>query len=337
MKIGVAFTGGTIGSIVGEEGYIETDSKNPFKLIDMYEQSAPDNMKGDIEFVTLPIYRILSEKLDAQHIIALSDGVRKLADTGVDGIIVTHGTDTLQYSAAMLSYAFGINSIPIVLVSSDYPLDDERANGLDNFACAVEFIRQKIGKGVFVSYKNKGDDFVKIHRATRVIAHMPYSASVFSVDGQHYARFDGKIFDVNKAYLTLQKSSTQLLVPQADSFVNAGRLIFRMQMYPGIEYPVLHHETKAVLLESYHSGTLCTDEKFIRYAKELAEEGIVLFVTGADDRNTAYETTRIYDRLKLKVLPRMSPVAAYCKLWLLLAEDRNISDDMFVCMSEDFA
>jgi len=67
-----------------------------------------------------------------------------------DGIIITHGTDTLAYTAAALSFYFNAIKIPILLVSSDYPLDDSKANGLDNFMCAVEFIRQKCGQ-VFLS------------------------------------------------------------------------------------------------------------------------------------------------------------------------------------------
>ena len=53
-----------------------------------------------------------------------------------DGIIITHGTDTLQYTSAMLGYMFDDVSIPIVLVSSNYVLEDKRANGLINLSKA---------------------------------------------------------------------------------------------------------------------------------------------------------------------------------------------------------
>ena len=43
------------------------------------------------------------------------------------------------------------------MVSSDYPLEDQRANGLVNFICGVDFIREKNYNGVYVSYKNKGE------------------------------------------------------------------------------------------------------------------------------------------------------------------------------------
>ena len=50
-----------------------------------------------------------------------------------EGIIVTTGTDTLAYSSAALGYAFGELSVPMVTVSANYPLSDERSNGFSNF------------------------------------------------------------------------------------------------------------------------------------------------------------------------------------------------------------
>lgn len=353
MKIGVVFTGGTIGSRLAKDGYISPDREEPFKLIDMYRSYAAKRTgtgacadtctasydtqvsSDDVEFVVSQPYMILSEMLDAPHIIKLVNHVSELAKTNPDGIIVTHGTDTLQYSAAFLSYAAGISSIPIVLVSADYPLEDKRSNGLANFDCAVEFIRQKGGAGVFISYKNEEEDFVTIHRGTRAVAHMPYSASLFSVDNQYYAKFDGKNLEFNKFYTVPQKSSEAALLPDEKNFAEAAAYIQRAAAYPGMEYPRILPGTKAVLLESYHSGTLCTDEKFYNYVNELSQKDVSLLIAGFDKGKASYETTDAYGNLKLTLLLRMSPVAAYCKLWLLLSGKKSL-DGMNVCMAEDF-
>ena len=50
-----------------------------------------------------------------------------------DGVIITHGTDTLQYTAAFTGYIMAGAQIPIVLVSANYVLEDVRSNGVDNF------------------------------------------------------------------------------------------------------------------------------------------------------------------------------------------------------------
>ena len=129
MRILTVFTGGTIGSSLS---------------------------KGAISPNTVAPYTVLSENLSAEYLEKLRSCVEDNLNSGYDGIVVTHGTDTLQYSAAYLDLTLGLIETPVVLVSSNYPLPYSRANGLENFAAAVDFIRSKQGRGVFVSYLNRG-------------------------------------------------------------------------------------------------------------------------------------------------------------------------------------
>ena len=81
------------------------------------------------------------------------------------------------------------------------------------------------------------------------------------------------------------------------------------------EHSITH--IKAVLLESYHSGTLPTSlsglKNFCENAKEL---GIPVYLTGNQD-GFGYESKIEFDALGIKSLEMMSPIAAYIKLWLL--------------------
>ena len=151
MNILVIFTGGTIGSAVSD-GWISPSDDMKYLLLEKYREKTGD----DIEFDTLNPYTILSENLTAEYLNMLTDCVKKNISL-YDGIIVAHGSDTLQYTAAALSLVLGNDIVPVMLVSSNYPLEDERANGTDNFIAATEFITAKAGKGVFISYKNKNE------------------------------------------------------------------------------------------------------------------------------------------------------------------------------------
>ncbi|MBO5624104.1 MAG: asparaginase, partial [Butyrivibrio sp.] len=183
MHILVVFTGGTIGSSV-MDGCIAPDAGKGYRLLEYYETvCAKEFLPDDYEFVTAEPFRILSENMNCKTVLQLIDELkRQTAQQEYDGIIVCHGTDTLQYTAAMTGYCFGVSSVPIVFVSSNYVLEDERANGLDNFAAAVSFIVRKAGRGVFVAYKNTGD-LARIHRASRVLPHLPYSDDIVSLMG----------------------------------------------------------------------------------------------------------------------------------------------------------
>ena len=115
MKILVVFTGGTIGSCYND-GVISPDSSTRYKLIEMYKQNG-----GYAEFDAISPYTVLSENLNGEYFNLLYNSVKENINN-YDGIIVTHGTDTLQYTSAVLSYMFGLCNTPIVLVSANYPL-----------------------------------------------------------------------------------------------------------------------------------------------------------------------------------------------------------------------
>ena len=122
MKILFIFTGGTIGSTC-HENVISPDSSKSHKLIQEY-----DTRFGiDFEFSVLEPYVELSENNTGEHIKKLCLCVTNNINKNYDGIIVTHGTDTIQYSAATLGYALSSNSIPVCIVSANRPIDDKKS------------------------------------------------------------------------------------------------------------------------------------------------------------------------------------------------------------------
>ena len=194
MKIAVIFTGGTIGSCLKGD-FIGVDNKMQYVLLKDYEN---DN---EIVFETSCPYSILSENLSANELNLLQKEIKEKLSQDYDGIIVTHGSDTLQCSSTAIEMAFGDCSIPIIFVSADYPLEDERSNGYPNLQCAVEFIRNKIGNGVFVSYKNDNEIITAIHIPSRILGHNELSANVYSIDKIPYAQYNGQ-FTITTAAAT---------------------------------------------------------------------------------------------------------------------------------------
>ena len=140
----LVFTGGTIGSTV-TDGTINTSGTSPFKLIQQFQAHYKNHQS--INFNTIRPIEILSENLAPCVWETIIAAIEAEQPERYDGIIITHGTDTLSFTAAALSFYFHAVKIPMLLVSSDYPLDDCRANGLENFICAVEFILQQKQRG----------------------------------------------------------------------------------------------------------------------------------------------------------------------------------------------
>lgn len=298
MKITVIFTGGTI-ACSDKNGALSPDGANSFTLLNMYRKT-----DGGVEFEALSPYFILSENLGVEHWEKLYESIKGVR--GSDGIIVTHGTDTLPYTAAYLGLKLGLCDIPVVLVSAAYPLSDSRSNGLDNFRGAVDFIRSGAGKGVFVSYKNSGKN-VMIHRAASVLPHQPYSDSVLSLRGNYFAELVGGEVVLNPYFEEESFGDFSECKPN-------GTVLW-LRAHPGMIYPPAEG-AKAVLLEGYHSGTLPTArEDFKNFCESANNAGVPLYLTGSEE-GFDYESKQAFDELGIKVLPPMSPAEAYAALLL---------------------
>jgi len=327
MKILVIFTGGTIGSSV-EDGWITTDSDTKYKLIELYRKRHNDLFT---EFNYVTPYFVLSENLSATELTKLAKCIQENIQKDYDGIIVTHGTDTLQYTSAALSFMFADANLPIVLVSSAFPLEDCRANGVDNFNAAVKFINAKAGTGLFVSYKNSFENTVNVHNGTRVISHMEASADVFSIDGNPYAFYKDENIVCNK-YFVGKKTGRSI---GAIDFCDYPDVLV-IDSHPGDRFNYDPQDYKAIVLVPFHSATLNTDnERFKVFLKKANLFGIPVFLVNASS-GTQYESTKIYDDFNITVLPMCTKSAIYMKCWIAVSKGENIKDFVTTPITEEF-
>ena len=308
MDILIIFTGGTIGSEV-KDGYICVNTTGIQAFL-----SSTDFSSKNINIHTENPYTILSETLNGTHIARLVSFINDNISS-YDGIIVTHGTDTLQYTAAALGYAFSDTDIPIILVSSNYVLNDPRANGMDNLSYAIDYICNNGKPGIYASYRNTGHD-KKLYNALCLLPHQIYDDSLYELENsKHDTLPDPGV--MNRACLKLEEHSPVLW----------------LRAYPGMHFPSLLTDTsistvsgshtagyaiyKYVLLDSYHSGTIDTSSHELKTFSAVAKQlGIGIFLIGLDSEIT-YETTKSYTDLGINILPRISPAAAYMKLWIM--------------------
>lgn len=317
MKVLVIVTGGTIGS-TQSNGYIGLEERSEYPLLSLYlEKMASQGISEvDVEFMVTSPYQLLSEnnsgKVLAQLAESIHAGLHQAEQEKCQGIIVTHGTDTLAYSAAMAGYLFMDSPLPIVFVSANYVLSDPRSNGLDNFHYALQWIREGSG-GVYVSYRNTGD-VPRIHLGTRILGHQAYSDEVYSIGGSCGCFDEDGLHDV--------------FLWQKDKPVGAENLqwdapILQIHPAPGMRYPSIPPETKAILHHSYHAGTICSETPEMDvFFEEAGKRQIPVFLTGADPE-LLYESTRIFGHYGIHVLPKASPVSMYMKLWLLLVSGKD--------------
>ncbi len=317
MRILFVFTGGTIGS-VAHDGIINTDGNRPRFLLAEYER-----IHGiSFEYDCVEPYTALSENNTGNTLRALCACVAAHKDAGYDGIVVTHGTDTLQYTAAALSYTFADISIPLCLVSANYPVGDARSNALSNLRGALRFIGEVGKAGVWVPYQNAGEPTC-IHRGTRLLESSAFTDRVQSVFSAPYGAFLGDApFAVDPSYRELANESPAL---DACLLGESAPQILRVQPYPGMVYPEIGGDVRYILHASFHSGTISTvSAEAKRFFAEARKRNIPVFLTGAA-HGDAYASTSAFEALGITPLYQIAPVAAYVKLWMLSTKHEHLS------------
>ncbi|MCS7094074.1 MAG: Glu-tRNA(Gln) amidotransferase subunit GatD [Candidatus Aenigmarchaeota archaeon] len=115
------------------------------------------------------VFEIFSEDIQPEHWIKLAEEVVKEIESGVDGVVITHGTDTMHYTSAALSFMLRNLPVPVVLVgaqrSSDRPSSDARLNLLSAVLFAA---KGEIAEVVVCMHGSMSDEYCLIHRGTRV-------------------------------------------------------------------------------------------------------------------------------------------------------------------------
>lgn len=288
-KICVIFTGGTIGSATcGNTVDLKNEDKSA--LIETYKS----RYASIIAFDELRPLNVLSENIQFGDLQTMVDCVRGVDTSAYDGIILTHGTDTLNFTANLFSQIFRDVKIPIVFVSALYPLDDARSRGVENFACAVDFIRNADLRGVFVSFCNP-DENPKIHLASRITFAEQISGNFQSVMNLPLCEAKGGRFVFSDSKLI--PSARQINAdrePYGDYAICKDIVAIRARSFLDFSfYNFENKRPKAVIIELYHSGTVCTKGeetnvlKFIDYCNE---RGVVVVLSPVDSSANVYSS-----------------------------------------------
>ena len=160
--LSILSTGGTIASKVDyRTGAVSPQFSTEDILEAIPELGAIAKIKGKV------VYSILSENMRAEYWQKLAADVYNELKDGADGIIVTHGTDTMGYTAAALSFMVQ-TPVPVVLVGSQRSSDRPSSDATMNAICAAKVACSDLAEVVVVMHGSTSDDCCSIHRGTNV-------------------------------------------------------------------------------------------------------------------------------------------------------------------------
>lgn len=282
MKINLVATGGTIGSRY-ENGELVISDAATRQIASVI---GANKVFGD--------FKIHSAGVEFADLNTLRLTIEKAAD-GADGVVVTHGTDTLAFSSAYLALSLAHTRIPIVMCAADKPLTDDDSNGFAVLGATKSFISRG-ERGVFVLYKNPGE-VVRIHHGARIIPAHLHENFYFSIGTGSKFVDTGLMRGMN---FELGSARVLCIIP----YVGLDYSAFDMSKY------------SAVIQCAYHSGRINT-AAFNKFAAQYGNIPM-FFISG----NKKYEPGTFVQNVTQ--CPGITQPAVYMKL--LIALNNNVKD-----------
>lgn len=163
-RVAVLGTGGTIASYVD----YRTGAVHPALSAEDLVSAVPE-MAEVCQVDAKVIFSIFSENMRVEHWQRLAEEVAQRLNGGDVGVIVPHGTDTMGYTSAALSFMLEDLSAPVVLVGAQRSSDRPSSDAYSNLVSAARFCVQADAAEVFVlMHESMSDSASAIHRGTRV-------------------------------------------------------------------------------------------------------------------------------------------------------------------------
>ena len=255
-------TGGTIASRKSDNGL--KPQITPEELIEYIPQ-----VKEICDVEAVQLLNLDSTNMEPSHWKLMVHAIWEHYDD-FDGFVIAHGTDTLAYTASLLALALSKVEIPVFLVSSQLPLNQEGANGNENFRRSVELICAGIHSGVYVVYRNE-DGRCFLHHGGHLVSSGDYSNDFYSRDavclGEVSKVMEG---ECSRAAMHLNQWTEELKRDKICSQRNGNGIdlsrmgelksdVLCIEPYVGLNYQqiVLNKEIRAVIHGLYHSATAC--------------------------------------------------------------------------------
>jgi glutamyl-tRNA(Gln) amidotransferase subunit D len=315
-KAVILSTGGTIASRVD---YRTGAVRSALSASDLYgvvpELADLARVKTEI------VFSIYSENLTQKHWSKLAQAVAEHIAQGADGVLIAHGTDTMAYTAAALSFALQNLPVPVILVgaqrSSDRPSSDAATNLIGAVQAATRGPFAEVGLAM---HETLSDTAITVCRGTKVRkCHTSRRDTFKPVNATPLARVENnEVTMLTGEYRKRDAARKLVLKPE---FSEAVTLV---KFYPGLDPAVIdwHVERgcKGILLEG--SGLGHVSKYCFAAVRNAVDHGVVVALAsqciwGRVNMNV-YDTGR--DLLTLGVIPLedMFPETALVKLmWVL--------------------
>jgi glutamyl-tRNA(Gln) amidotransferase subunit D len=319
----ILHTGGTIASKVDYKTGAVSAKFTAEDLLDMFpELEEVANIETEL------VSNMMSEDMMFKDYQNISEAIKKYEKKNIAGIIVGHGTDTLGYTAAALSFMLEKINLPVLLVGSQRSSDRGSTDATQNLICAAEFITKTKFVGVAICMHNSSnDDYCAILPATKTRKmHTSRRDAFKAINDSPIALVDynkRKVKFLKEDYIRKSKDKEIFLKEKLSKDVGL------LKVYPGIDPQLFKFFTenyKAIVIEGTGLGhaptNVGTNLKNYEFLKNFIKKGGVVAMTSqclfGAVHPYVYTNLRRLSDIGCIFCGDMLPETAYIKLsWLL--------------------
>ncbi len=338
ISILIIYTGGTIGMKQNPE----TGALTPFNF-NQIEIEVPELKKFHFKLETISFSPAVDSS-DISH-----DFWIKLATTihdnykKYDGFVILHGTDTMSFTAAALSFMLQNLDKPVILTGSQLPIGMLRTDGKENLISAIEIAAasrngQPLVPEVCIFFENR------LFRGNRTTKHNAEHFNAFRSDNYPPLAEAGINIRYNFAYIHYPTSKRELII-----HTNLDNNVGVLKLFPGItphfvDAVLKAQNIKSVILETFGSGNAPSQPWFLDAIKNAVSKGIVI-VNVTQCHAGSVDMDKYENGLILKKAGVISGLditfeAAIAKLMLLMGKKlspESIKQEMIKSMSGEIS
>ena len=321
-KIALVSTGGTIASKID---YRTGGVKATITAEELY--NAVPELSKYARIDTEVLFNEYSENLTAKHWSEMAKKVHEKVTNGYEGVVLTHGTDTMHYSAAALSFALSSVPVPVVMVGAQRSSDRPSSDAALNLIGATLFAARADVSGVFVAmHASTSDSLIAVHVGTRVRKNHTSRRDAFeSINMQPAAYVDGEKIEMKIDSLPKRKNADRF-----DVKPNFDERVALLKYHPNMDPKVIEHLVdlgyRGLVFEGTglgHVGKQCFD-----VIRKAVEHNMLACMSSqciwGRVRMTVYETGR--DLLSIGVVPLSNMIGetALVKTMWALANSKDL-------------
>lgn len=328
-KVAFLGTGGTIASYVD----YRTGAVHPAKSAEELVFSVPELL--DIcDVKARVLYSIYSENMDVTNWQELARAAAEELNSGASGVIIPHGTDTMGFTSAALSFMLRALTGPVVCVGSQRSSDRPSSDATMNLLAATRVcVDADLGEVVVVMHGDISDDHCYAHRGTKVRKmHSSRRDAFKSVNADPIARIKG-------GKVTFTGEHTKRNQGPVEVLDKMNKRVSMLQFYPGFEpehFDMIAGNVEGVVIAGTGLGHV--SDRLIESIGRAVKNGVFVAITtqclhGAVNLNV-YSTGR--DMISAGAVPLgdMLPETAYVKLMWVLGQTQDCEEAKEIMLSD---